>query len=89
VLYHGTLLDAFDLDLISRVLRHPPREPGYRDGRPHATFLANLGLGADRLAAVVRAAFGADRLETDWPRDRVTRLVGERYSLPAWTERAP
>ena len=25
VLYHGTLLDSFDLGLVSRVLRHPPR----------------------------------------------------------------
>ena len=89
VLYHGTLLDAFDLGLIGRVLRHPPREPGYRDGRPHAAFLANLGLGASRLAAAVRQAFAADRLETAWPRDRVARLVGERYADPAWTERAP
>jgi lipoate-protein ligase A len=40
VLYHGTLLDDFDLDLVSRVLRHPPREPDYRGQRPHGAFLA-------------------------------------------------
>ncbi|MEI6637644.1 MAG: lipoate--protein ligase family protein, partial [Planctomycetota bacterium] len=45
VLYHGTLLDRFDIGLISRVLRHPPREPGYRARRPHEAFLANLRLG--------------------------------------------
>ncbi len=89
VLYHGTLLDAFDLDLIGRVLRHPPREPGYRGGRPHSAFLANLGLGPTRLAVAVREAFGADRLETVWPRDRVARLVRERYADAAWTGRLP
>ena len=89
VLYHGTLLDAFELELIGRVLRHPPREPDYRSGRPHAAFVANLGLGATRLAAVVRAAFGAVRCETAWPRDRVARLVRERYADPGWTHRLP
>ncbi len=89
VLYHGTLLDAFDLDLVGRVLRHPPREPGYRDGRPHAAFLANLGLGPDRLAAAVRNAFGATRVETAWPQDRVARLVRDRYADADWTGRLP
>ena len=89
VLYHGTLLDAFDLDLVARVLRHPPREPEYRDRRPHGAFLANLGIGATRLAAAVRAAFGAERVDTAWPRDRVARLVRDRYADAAWTARLP
>jgi len=100
VLYHGTLLDQFDLDLVGRVLRHPPREPGYRGGRPHGAFLANLGLGRERLEAVVRSAFqvacrasppeacghAADR-RAGWPLDRVAALVRERYAAVAWTER--
>jgi lipoate-protein ligase A len=89
VLYHGTLLDAFDLGLIGRVLRHPPREPDYRAGRPHGAFVANLGLGAAPLAAVVRAAFNAERAATDWPHDRVTRLVRDRYADVGWTHRLP
>ena len=87
VLYHGTLLDAFDLDAVSRLLRHPPREPGYRAGRPHAAFLANLGLGNATLAGLVRAAFGADDAAADWPRERVAELLDARYACPAWTRR--
>jgi len=87
VLYHGTLLDAFDLELVGRVLRHPPREPGYREGRPHADFLANLGLGRRRLEDAVRLAFGADARGTDWPRDHVARLLRDRYLAPSWTAR--
>ncbi len=89
VLYHGTLLDAFDLDLIGRVLRHPPREPEYRGGRPHTAFLANLGLGLPLLTAAVRAAFGARRCETAWPRERVARLLRDRYVDSAWIHRLP
>ncbi len=89
VLYHGTLLDAFDLDLIGRVLRHPPREPDYRAGRPHGEFLANLGLGQKALEAAVRAAFNATNGRRDWPHDRVARLVRDRYGDAAWTHRLP
>ena len=87
VLYHGTLLDEFDLDLVGRVLRHPPREPGYRAGRPHGAFLANLGLGRPRIEEAVRAAFGAVAAAADWPQDRVAALVRDRYADSAWTER--
>ncbi len=96
VLYHGTLLDAFDLDLVSRVLRHPPLEPAYRAGRTHAGFIANLGLGRPRLEAAVREAFrvtevsgGTDAAESlgDWSLDRVRQLVAERYASGDWTHR--
>lgn len=87
VLYHGTLLDAFDLDLVGRVLRHPPREPGYRAGRPHAAFLANLALGRGPLEHAVRRAFAAAARRADWPRDEVARLLRDRYLESAWTER--
>jgi len=87
VLYHGTLLDAFDLDVIGRVLRHPPREPAYRAGRSHGAFLANLGLGRPVLEAAVRAAFCATRDRDGRPVERVARLVRERYANPAWISR--
>ncbi len=87
VLYHGTLLDTFDIGLISRVLRHPPREPDYRARRPHGEFLANLGLGRPALEAIVRRAFGATADRHQIPRDRIERLVRERYARPDWTER--
>jgi len=86
-LYHGTLLDSFDIPLISRVLRHPPREPDYRARRPHGEFLANLGLGRSRLETLVREAFAAASVRSLYPLERVTRLVRDRYSDAAWTRR--
>ncbi|MEI8227838.1 MAG: lipoate--protein ligase family protein [Planctomycetota bacterium] len=87
VLYHGTLLDDFDISLISRVLRHPPREPDYRARRPHGEFLANLHLGRPALESLVRQAFGAVATRYVIPHDRVERLVRERYSREDWTNR--
>lgn len=87
VLYHGTLLDACDLETVARLLRHPPREPAYRAGRTHRAFLANLGLGRAAIDAAVRTAFTATAAASAWPADRVDRLVRERYAAREWTER--
>jgi lipoate-protein ligase A len=87
VLYHGTLLDEFDLDLVSRLLRHPPREPDYRAGRDHASFLANLALGRTALDEAVRQAFTVRESLAAWPADRMAALVRDRYETVAWTER--
>jgi lipoate-protein ligase A len=89
VLYHGTLLDSFDLGLISKVLRHPPREPDYRDRRPHADFVANLALGRPALEAAVRRAFAATEARHDLPHERIPALLRERYLAPEWTDRLP
>ena len=40
--YSTTLLVDPDLDLVERYLRHPPREPDYRQGRPHRDFMGSL-----------------------------------------------
>jgi lipoate-protein ligase A len=42
LLYHGTILYDFPLERVSRWLAAPSREPAYRAGREHGTFLANL-----------------------------------------------
>lgn len=88
VLYHGTLLDSFDLALVGRVLKHPPREPEYRVGRDHGAFLANLGLGREALDEAIRRAFRVDGVARTWPVERVEALVRERYECREWTERS-
>ena len=87
VLYHGTLLDAFDLRLAARLLKHPPREPDYRGKRPHAAFLTNLAWGRERLEGLLREAFGAVDPLRELPQERVARLAEERYGDRAWTHR--
>ena len=87
LLYHGTLLYDFPLELIGRALAMPPRQPEYRRGRPHGDFLANLPLSADLIRRAVAAAWGADEPRTDWPRaDGATgrgEILPPRVELPA------
>ncbi len=40
--FQGSLLVSPDLTLMDRYLKHPPREPGYRRGRPHDSFVTTL-----------------------------------------------
>ncbi|HVU89395.1 MAG TPA: lipoate--protein ligase family protein [Pirellulales bacterium] len=84
LLYHGTLLFDFDLELISRCLKHPPREPDYRQGRPHATFVSNLPATRAQLRAALRNAWQATEPFEDWPRDRTTALVSQKYARDEW-----
>ena len=87
VLYHGTLLDTFPLELVGQLLRHPPREPEYRHHRSHTDFLTNLSLGREQIDKVVRTAFAAWVNRTTWPHQRVQQLVESRYGQTSWTER--
>lgn len=87
VLYHGTLLYDFPLTLIAECLALAPRQPDYRAGRDHASFVANLPVsGVDLRRALTSAWPIAGRL-TDWPRERVSRLVAEKFSRPEWNFR--
>ena len=61
VLYHGTLLYAFDLDLIESCLHMPPRQPDYRAGRPHRAFVANLPIPVADLRRALIEAWAGER----------------------------
>lgn len=58
VLLHGTLLVDVDTKLMEAVLRHPLKEPGYRQGRSHRDFVITLAeLGVPATNAEVETAF--------------------------------
>lgn len=84
LLYHGTLLYNFPVELIEACLPMPPRQPEYRGGRSHGQFVTNLPVSRDDLRNAMIAGWQADeRLET-WPRDRTAELVAGRYGLDSW-----
>ena len=68
--YTTTLLVDPDLALLNRYLRHPPREPAYRAGRPHAGFVISLRrLGCETALDTLAAAMDA-RLQYHLPEIR-------------------
>jgi lipoate-protein ligase A len=60
ILHHGTFLYRFDLSLITKYLKMPPRVPEYRLGRQHEDFVTNLSLEPDRIKDALVAAFSSN-----------------------------
>lgn len=83
-LYHGTLLYDFDLPLVPRLLKEPPRAPEYRDGRGHSRFVGNLSTSRETLVSAIAAAWDASENLSPWPAARVAELVRERYGRDDW-----
>jgi lipoate-protein ligase A len=83
LLYHGTMLYAFDLSLIEELLPMPPRQPDYRQGRSHRAFVTNLPASRESIRAALMASWQAQDL-IDWPRERVRDLVERRYAQDEW-----
>jgi lipoate-protein ligase A len=87
VLYHGTLLYDFRLEMIDQLLTHPPREPDYRGHRPHAMFVTNLPIAGERLRFALMTAWNTEPPDNDWPQAIVEQLVTERYGQDTWSFR--
>jgi lipoate-protein ligase A len=85
LLYHGTLLYDFPLDLIARCLRSPPRQPDYRQGRSHGEFLTNLAHSATDLRRALIRGWQADELLPHWPVQLTRDLAATKYRQLAWT----
>ena len=89
VLFHGTLLYAFDLALICRYLPVPAHQPAYRRDRAHEAFLMNLPLSAETLKDALRKAWQARTSLPDLPSARIQALAQTRYALAEWNGRFP
>ena len=86
LLYHGTLLYDFPLEMIGRYLAMPPRQPDYRQARPHDAFVANLPLNAATLRSALQTAWVASEPCSEWPQAATRQLVAEKYSRSDWNE---
>ncbi len=84
LLYHGTLLYNFPVELIEACLPMPPREPDYRGGRSHSQFVTNLPISRRDLRGAMIDGWQAHEPLEDWPREMTARLIAERYGLASW-----
>jgi len=89
-LVHVSILYDFPVAPIARYTRLPLRQPAYRAGRPHETFLTSLDRPRAHLLSALLRAWPADPsalAPLPIPDDLVHRLVREKYGDPAWVER--
>ncbi|MCP4193580.1 MAG: lipoate--protein ligase family protein [Planctomycetaceae bacterium] len=84
VLYHGTLLYGASIAAIGQCLKMPPRQPDYREQRPHHHFLTNLSVARDDLHQALKKAWACDGPLTDWPAAETRELAKSKYSTDEW-----
>jgi lipoate-protein ligase A len=87
LLHHGTLLHEFDPAPAARYLKAPPRQPEYRQQRPHADFLTNLPIAAESLERILAEAWQAKEGLEALSDEAVRRLVEEKYGREGWVRR--
>jgi lipoate-protein ligase A len=88
LLYHGTMLHDFPLQIVEAWLSPPPRQPQYRAGRGHGEFVTNLPLDRSALRIAVTTAFGPTILKQSWPRELTATLAKDKFGNDGWTNRA-
>ena len=85
LLYHGTILYRADLDLIQACLAHAPRQPDYRSGRDHGSFLTNAPVDAARFDADLADEFGmVGQVDLAVFSKFAERLMADRYGRADW-----
>lgn len=85
VLYHGTILHDADLDLVAGCLDFAPRQPDYRQGRAHRTFITNIPVDPGQLCRDLAKQFAG--ASDDVPvavQNRADELAESRYRRPEW-----
>ncbi|MBD3426770.1 MAG: lipoate--protein ligase family protein [Candidatus Omnitrophica bacterium] len=86
-LIHGTFLYGLDTSRVSSYLKHPLREPSYRERRAHDEFLVNVPVGPGEAAEVIKSAFspfGGTHKLSEQDEKELRCLAKEKYSLREW-----
>jgi lipoate-protein ligase A len=89
LLFHGTLLLDCDLALIGELLLMPSLQPDHRASRPHADFVTNLNLPAEKVKAALAKAWNADEELSNPPLKEIPKLAREKYSAHEWNFKFP
>jgi lipoate-protein ligase A len=84
LLFHGTLLLDFNLHLLARALKPPPKQPHYRENRAHENFVTNVSMAREDAKTALRRAWNVTRVLAEAPHERIEKLVGEKYAKDEW-----
>jgi lipoate-protein ligase A len=86
LLFHGTFLLNFNLELVERYLKFPSRQPDYRADRRHGQFLMNLNLPATAVKEAMKTIWKAEKPlpAPGTATASVAALARDKYSTPEW-----
>ncbi|MDP8259034.1 MAG: lipoate--protein ligase family protein [Candidatus Aadella gelida] len=90
-LHHGTFLSHFKIDKIFEYIKHPKKQPAYRNNRLHEKFVTNLKMSSGDVTETIRDTFLKDSSEAlKLPAkllEDVQSLALEKYSSDKWNKR--
>ena len=84
LLFHGTFLLDFDLQLIERYLRAPSRQPDYRCDRSHLDFLRPVNVSREEIKRALRGEWNATEALPSLPEEPLKKLIADKYSRAEW-----
>jgi len=87
LLFHGTVLHGFPLELIPRFLRFPSAQPDYRHDRDHLEFVRNVPTSPGALREAWIRGWGAEPARSAFPVERTEGALLARYGDPDWHRR--
>lgn len=87
LLHHGTLLYDFDVSAIRSYLRSPIKQPPYREGRAHDSFVTNLRVARNEAIELIRNEWGGTETGASMPAELAAKLVDEKYGRADWVLR--
>lgn len=87
LLFHGTFLLNFDLDLVGKLLTFPSRQPDYRQDRSHRDFLMNLNLSAASVKEAMKRMWQAEKPLPALPVEAISKLAREKYTTAEWNRK--
>src|SRR4051812_20920887 len=84
LLFHGSFLLQFDLELMVQLLKFPSRQPDYRANRAHTEFLTQLALPQETVKEALQKEWNANESSQTFPQSLVENLVQNRYASDQW-----
>lgn len=87
LLFHGTLLLDFDLSLVEKYLKLPPKQPAYRAQRSHREFLTNIETDHAAVKRSLARRWNTTEALEEIPSAQIARLVREKYASAEWNFR--
>ena len=87
LVFHGTILHAFDLSLIDALLNFPSAQPDYRASRGHAEFVRSIPASPAQIRAALASVWNTSDSSPEIPRERMDQLRREHYENDTWNRR--
>jgi len=85
LLFHGTILHSFNLELIEKYLKLPPKQPAYREHRPHQQFVRNVPVDSRVVKSEFARIWNVSGELVQLPYAGIVELVRAKYSQRDWT----